>query len=92
MNGTYTVDGKQYDVSKLSPAGQAMFRLLALAQEKKQNADTEATLANAALITLRQGMQEHLSEAALEEALEPPAKEKETKTKSKPKSKKAKKD
>lgn len=90
MNGTYTVDGKKYDVSKLSPAGQAMFRLLALAQEKKQNADTEATLANAALITLRQGMQEHLSEAALEEALEPPAKEKETKPK--PKSKKAKKD
>ena len=88
MNGTYSVEGNQYDVSKLAPAGQAMFRLLALAQEKKQNADTEATLANAALITLRQGMQEHLSEAALEEALEPPAKEKETK----PKSKKAKKD
>jgi hypothetical protein len=83
MNCTYTVDGKPYDVSKLSPAGQAMFRLLALAQEKKQNADTEATLANAALITLRQGMQEHLSEAALEE---------EEETKSKPKSKKAKKD
>ena len=91
MNGTYSVDGRQYDVSKLSPAGQAMFRLLALAQEKKQNADTEATLANAAMITLRQGMQEHLSESALEEkALEKPAGEAEPKPK--PKSKKVKED
>lgn len=74
MNGTYSVDGTQYDVSKLSPAGQAMFRLLALAQEKKQNADTEATLANAAMITLRQGMQEHLSEEALVEETKPKSK------------------
>jgi hypothetical protein len=81
MNGTYSVEGNQYDVSKLAPAGQAMFRLLALAQEKKQTADTEATLANAALITLRQGMQEHLAEEALVEVLEPSTEE--TKLKSK---------
>lgn len=65
---TYILEGKTYDVSKLSSEGQACFQLLATVQERIDTYQSDLTIAQAAGVALHQKMQEFLDDNSLVEA------------------------
>jgi len=63
----YTHDGKDYDVSLLSEEGQRAFQLLALAEQRYQEAGNNYVIAQAASVALHTKLQEFLiAEAVVE--------------------------
>jgi len=62
---TYVLDDVQYDINKLVPEGQRAFQLLALAEQRVQEADANTVIAQAATVALHQKLKEYLTDEAI---------------------------
>lgn len=65
MEGTYTYDDKEYDVSKLSPEGQKAFQLLAISEQNVTSMENNLIISQAAAVALHQKVQQYLTDEAL---------------------------
>lgn len=64
-NIVYYVDDVQYDVNKLSVEGQRAFNLLAIAEQRVQEAQSNTVIAQAAAVALHEKMKEYLTDEAI---------------------------
>lgn len=61
----YNHNDVEYDITKLDAEGQRAFQLLALAEEKFQQAGNEYVIAQAASVALHKKLQEYLTDEAV---------------------------
>lgn len=64
-DAVYVLDDVQYDISKLESEGQRAFQLLALAEQRVQEAQANTIIAQAATVALHQKLKEYLKDEAI---------------------------
>lgn len=64
-DAVYVLDDVQYDITKLSAEGQRAFQLLALAEQRVQEANANTVIAQAATVALHQKLKEYLTDGAI---------------------------
>lgn len=64
-DAVYVLDDVQYDINKLSAEGQRAFQLLALAEQRVQEANANTIIAQAATVALHEKLKEYLTDEAI---------------------------